>query len=129
MEEAKQDAGGLSPVHDSQGSTGEGTGHRAAPQHRAQGTAQSSTGEGTGHSTTAQGTRQYWAGHSTTAQGSTGATLEHPHHCPDPETLLERLQTKDLHTDGRVAESSIWLHVKCETLDFKLLGDMVHRDG
>ena len=93
MEEAKQDAGGLSPVHDSQGSTGEGT----APQHR--------------------------------AQGSTGATLEHPHHCPDPETLLEQLQTKDLHTDGRVAESSIWLHVKCETLDFKLLGDMVHRDG
>ena len=46
------------------------------------------------------------------AQGSTGATLEHPHHCPDPETLLEQLQTKDLHTGGRVAESSIWLHVK-----------------
>ena len=77
-----------------------------APQHQAQGT-----------------------GPQHRAQGSTGATLEHPHHCPDPETLLERLQTKDLHTDGRVAESSIWLLVKCETLDFKLLGELVHRDG
>ena len=56
MEEAKQDAGGLSPVHDSQGSTGEGTGHSTtAPRHRA------ALGPHWNTRTTARTQKPYWS--------------------------------------------------------------------
>ena len=54
MEEAKQDAGGLSPVHDSQGSTGEGTGH-STTGHRA------ALGPHWNTRTTARTQKPYWS--------------------------------------------------------------------